>query len=600
VGAGWPVTRDQILVFMILGGMLGLFLWDRLRYDLVALLALLAAVVCGVIPANRAFDGFSNEVIALIAGALVVSAAIGRSGLVEAMIRLIAPHMRSPTAQVATLATLVALLSAFMKNIGALAIFLPIAIQLAERRRRSPSELLMPLAFASLIGGSMTLIGTSPNILISSIRRELEGAPFTMFAFTPVAAGTVLAGLVFLALGWPLIPKRRAQTSPAARFRTEHYTAEARVPKGALIIGKSITDLPAAIEDGDCAVQAVIRDRHWRYFPAPDWTVAEGDILVLESDPHVLKKVIDRVGLELVGRKPIGSGKGALNAEKTGTVEAVVTANSVMIGCSPADLSLRERYGVNLLAASRRGHKATTRLRHLKFQAGDVVALQGDLDGMPDTLARLGCLPLAPRDLQLGRPRQVVLPVVILAAATAATTTEIVPVAVAFVGAAVAVALCRVLTLREVYESIEWPILVLLGALIPVGEAVRHTGATDLIAGWLSGLAGSLPGGGVLALVMIMTMLVTPILHHAASVIVMGPIAASLAVQLGFHIDPFLIAVAIGANSDFLSPIGHQCNTLVMGPGGYRFGDYWRLGLPLSTIVVVVGVPLILFFWPLR
>jgi len=592
------MTTPQIVIFTILAAMLGLFLWDRLRYDLVALLALLAAVLGGVIPASKAFAGFSNEVVPLIAGALVVSAAIGKSGLIEDFVRRIAPYLRSPDLQVGALVAMVTALSAFMKNIGALAIFLPVAFQFAQRGKRSASEFLMPLSFGSLIGGLATLIGTSPNILISGLRRDLLGAPFTMFDFTPVGAGIAVCGALFLAFGWRLLPRgRKPQTSPEAQFSIEHYTAEARLPADSPMVGRIVGDLEA-LGDGELSVAAIIRENSRRYVPTAGWTLFENDILVLESDPHVLNSVIERAKLELVGSKELP--KETQLPDNLANVEAVITADSIMVGATPAQLHLRDRYGVNLLAMSRQGRRTTARLRRVRFKAGDVVVLQGDAHSMPDTLAALGCLPLAERNLRFGKPRQQVLSLVILAAAMIVSAFEILPVGVTFVAAATLVAVCRILTLREIYDAIEWPILVLLGALIPVGEAVRQTGATDLIAGWISSLAVLLPGFAALGLVMLITMLLTPILHHAAAVIVMGPVAAALAKQLGFHVDPFLMAVAVGAGSDFLSPIGHQCNTLVLGPGGYRFADYWRLGLPLSTIVLVVGVMLIIIVWPLR
>jgi di/tricarboxylate transporter len=592
------MTTPQIVIFVILAAMLGLFLWDRLRYDVVALLALLAAVLGGVIPADKAFTGFSNEVVPLIAGALVISAAIGKSGLVEVLVRRIAPYLRSPDLQVGALVVLATALSAFMKNIGALAIFLPVAFQVAQRNRRSVSEFLMPLSFGSLIGGLATLIGTSPNVLISGLRRELVGAPFGMFDFTPVGAGIAVCGVLFLAFGWRLLPRgRKPQISPEAQFSIEHYTAEARVPPDSPTVGRTVGDLEA-LGDGELGVAAIIRDNSRRYVPTAGWTLLENDILVLESDPHLLNSVVEQAELELVGNKALP--KEARLIDNLANVEAVITANSVMVRATPAQLHLRDRYGVNLLAVSRQGRRITARLRSIRFQPGDVVVLQGDAHSMPDTLAALGCLPLAERNLRFGKPRQQVLSLGILIAAMGVSALEILPVGITFVAAATLVALFRILTMREIYEAIEWPILVLLGALIPVGEAVRHTGATDLIAHWISTLAALLPGFGALGLIMLITMLLTPILHHAAAVIVMGPVAAALAGQLGFNIDPFLMAVAVGAGSDFLSPIGHQCNTLVLGPGGYRFADYWRLGLPLSTIVLVVGVPLIMIVWPLR
>jgi di/tricarboxylate transporter len=229
-----------------------------------------------------------------------------------------------------------------------------------------------------------------------------------------------------------------------------------------------------------------------------------------------------------------------------------------------------------------------------------VLVLQGRFDRLPDALKALGILPLAERDMGLGRSRKRWVPLAILAAAMGAVASELAPVALAFFGAAVAILLVKSLSLREVYETVEWPIIILIGALIPISEAVRSTGASDLVAGWLSHVAGALPALGALALILVAAMAVTPFLNNAATVLMMAPIAASLAGKLGLSVDPFLMAVAVGAGCDFLTPFGHQCNTLVMGPGGYRFGDYWKFGLPLSILVVLAGVPLIAWIWKLN
>ena len=610
------MTTPQLLIFAILGGMLGLFVWDRLRYDMVALLALLASVATGVVPAAHAFSGFSNEVLPLIAAALVVSAAIAKSGVIEALLRRFIPALRSRNLQVGLLVGLVAVLSAFVKNIGALAIFIPVALQVATRSRRGASELLMPMAFGSLVGGLATLIGTSPNIIVSEIRREIEGAPFTMFDFTPVGAGLTLCGVLFLAFGWRLLPGgRRARRPPEALFRIEDYTSEVRVPAGSPMVGRTVGEFETLGEEA-VTVVAIVREEFRRTVPARDWRLQADDVLVVQSDPHLLERIVGEARLDLIGSQEIpaqaaaGSAPGASPAEpavdaavkpkQLDVVEAVVTERSIMVGASPVQLRLRERYGVNLLALSRRGGRVGARLRRSRFQPGDVVVLQGDAASLPDRLATLGCLPLAGRNLRLGQPRQVVLPLLLLAAAMLLAASGIVPAAIAFTAAAVLLAILGVLTLHEIYGAIEWPILILIGALIPVGEAVRTTGATDLIAAAILQIGAGLPDYATLALVMVVTMLASPLLHHAAAVIVMGPVAAAIANRIGCRIDPFLMAVAVGAGSDFLSPIGHQCNTLVLGPGGYRFGDYWRLGLPLSTLVVIVGVPLIVVFWPLH
>jgi len=592
------VTLDQALAFAIVIGMMGLFAWGRLRYDLVALLALLAAVAVGIVPPDQAFTGFGNDILVIVATALLVSAAVSRSGVVDTVLRRVSPHLRSPTTQVLGLVATVTLLSAFVKNIGALAMLIPVALQLARRTGTSPSCLLMPMAFGSLLGGMMTLIGTSPNIIVSQMREQIAGEPFEMFDFFPVGLGLSAAGVVLLAFTYRLLPtSRRGAASMDAAFNIEGYTAEARVPPESPFVGRTVAELEA-LGEGDVEVSTIIRERFRRYTPSDNWTLNADDVLLLEGDPSAIERVVGQSRLKLAAEEDDPTTRDT-KRENVGVVEAVVRSDSPLVGRSAAQLSLSQRFQIRVLAVSRSGERVAHRLRSLKFRPGDVVVLKGDLEQLPDTLAELRCLPLAGRDLRLGRGGQSYVPVAVLAAAMVLVAVDVVPVAIAFFGAAVVLLLCRALTLREAYEVIDWPILVLLGALIPVSEAIRTTGGTELIASWLSLATGPMPPLGALASIMIVAMLVTPFLNNAATVLVMAPIAASLAATLDLAPDPFLMAVAVGAACDFLTPIGHQSNTLVMGPGGYRFGDYWRLGLPLSIVVVLVGVPLIAFVWPL-
>lgn len=592
------MTLPQTLAFAILGATIALFIWGRLRYDLVAALALLVSVVVGIVPAEEAFTGFSDQIVIIVASALVVSAAVARSGIVEYIIAPLAPLMRTTTMQIAILGGAVTILSAFMKNIGALAIFIPIAIQIARRNERSPSAVLMPLAFGSLLGGLMTLIGTSPNIIVARVRSEIVGEPFGMFDFMPVGAVLAAAGLAFLVLGYRLLPKgKRGRPPPEELFEVEDYFSEVQVPKGSAVVDKSVAEMEK-LGGGSVTIAAVIREKYRRYVPAPDWTILEGDVLVLEGDPHSLQRLIARAKLDLIGTKEIEGER--IDPEEIATVEAVVMGDSRMVGRSLPEMQLRARHHVNLLAVSRRDDRAPARLRRVRFRPGDVVVLQGAEEPVRDAMANLGLLPLAARNVQLGVRRRAFVPAAVLAVAMILIAAHIVPVTIGFFGAAVLLVLLRSITLREVYDTVEWPIIVLLGALIPVSDALRTTGGTELIAGWLSAAGGLVPPAGALAIIMVAAMMVTPFLNNAATVLVMGPVAASLAAQLGLGVDAFLMAVAIGAACDFLTPIGHQCNTLVMGPGGYRFGDYWRLGLPLSCLVVVVGVPMIMLVWPLQ
>jgi di/tricarboxylate transporter len=541
-------TLDQAIVFAILAGMVALFAWDRLRYDLVALLGLLAAMAAGIVPADRAFAGFGDQVVVIVASVLVLSAAVGRSGVIGRAIRRLEPRLRTTGARVAALTTGVTVLSALMKNIGALAIFLPIAVQVGRRGGTPPSALLMPMAFGSLVGGLVTLVGTSPNILVARARAELTGEPFGMFDFAPVGLGVAGAALAFLAVGWRLLPTgRRGQAPPSAAFEVEPYLSEAWLPETSPLVGRTVAELEAR-GGGEVVVAAIVREGGHRYVPAGHWTLFAGDLLVLRSDPHALGRIVAEARLRLGGG---GGGEAspakAAPAGDLDVVEAVVMPGSMLVGCSPEELRLREAHGVNLLAIARRGQGIATRLRQLRFQASDVLVLQGGAEGMPEALRGLGCLPLVDRATGLGQPRQDYLPLVLLALAMTAVASGLVPVAAAFFGAAVLAVLLGVLTLREAYEALDLPILVLLACLIPISDAVGRTGGADLVAGGLAAAAGALPPTGAVGLVLVAAMALTPFLNNAATALIMAPVAAGLAARLGLDADPFLMAVAVGA-----------------------------------------------------
>jgi di/tricarboxylate transporter len=591
------VDLQQALAFAIVAGMMGLFVWGRIRYDMVAALALLAAVLTGIVPAKEAFTGFSDDIVIIVGSALLVSAAVSKSGVMEAALNRVAPFMRTAQIQVVVLVLAVTVLSAFVKNIGALALMIPVAFQMARRTGTSPSNLLMPMAFGSLLGGLVTLVGTSPNIIVSRVREEMTGEPFGMFDFTPVGLGIAAVGVAFLAFGYRLIPGgRRAAASLDEAVDIKDYVTEAKVPKTSELVGQTVADIHRLAE-AEVRVASIIRANDRSAKPLPDAVIRENDTVMLEGDPAALERAVARAGFKLTrDDREIATDEAT---DEIGVIEAVVGPRSLLVDQSAERLQLYQRHGVNLLAVSRRGQRFTERLRTITLRSGDVVVLQGNLKRLPETLRELGALPLAGRDIRLGVSRRSLIPIGVLGAAMALVAFDVLPITIAFFGAAVLLVMLGSLSLREAYETIEWPLLVMLGALIPVSEAIRTTGGTELIAGWLSQLSQMLPATGALVLVMVAAMAVTPFLNNAATVLVMAPIAASLATQLNYRPDAFLMAVAVGAACDFLTPIGHQCNTLVMGPGGYRFGDYWRLGLPLSIMVVLVGTPLILLVWPL-
>ncbi|ODT74999.1 MAG: permease [Pelagibacterium sp. SCN 64-44] len=588
------MTMPQMLAFLVIAGMMAAFMIGRWRYDIVAVCALLLSMLVGIVPAEAAFSGFSNDIVIIVGSALVVSAAVARSGIMELVIRRYAPNISGPRAQLILLVTIVTILSAFVKNIGALAIMMPIAFQMARRSGVSPSMFLMPMAFGSLLGGLMTQIGTSPNIIVSGVRRELTGTAFTMFDFTPVGALLAVVGIVFLALFYWLLPQReREQSGMDKAIEIKNYTTEARVLPESGAVGKMVGELQAAA-DGAAMVTGIVSASGQRRTPLPDATLRAGDILLIEGDPEALDKMVSQSGLSFSERRGVASRDSA----DIGVIEAIIGESSGLIGASAQELTLFDRTGLNLLAISRRDQRFTERLGQIKFQNGDVILLQGHLRRIPELLREWDCLPLVERGIKLGSVRNGLVPLVILLAAMAATALGFVPVAPAFFTAAALMVLFGALPLREVYGQIDAPILIMLACLIPVSESLQATGATDVVATWLTATAQTLPGWAALGLIMLAAMAVTPFLNNAATVLVMAPIAAAFATGLGYSPEAFLMAVAIGAGCDFLTPIGHQCNTLVMVPGGYRFGDYWRLGLPLSIIVVIVAVPALMIVWP--
>ncbi len=589
------MTTQQALSFAVLAGAMALFIHGRLRYDLVAVLALLASVAVGVVPPDKAFTGFGDDIVIIVGGALVVSAAVARSGAMEAAMARLVPSVSSVRLQMFALVGTVTLLSAFVKNIGALAMMIPIAFRMAKQSHTSPSAFLMPMAFGSLLGGLMTQVGTSPNIIVSRVRGEMTGEPFSMFDFTPVGLGLAAAGLIFLVLGHRLVPVRRvAAKGLDEAIEIADYTTEARVMPGSEMVGKTVLDLTASTPA--VSVVGIVRAQAKRTTPLPDAVLRGDDILLLKGEPEALEEVVSRAGLELEGsHRQTEPGEAG---DEIGSIEAVIGPDSLLVGGSAGRMTLHERFNVNLLAVSRSGERITERLRDVVLRPGDVIVLHGNLARLPGKLRELRCLPLAERPIRLGNVRRGIIPIAVLGAAMVLTAVGLVPVAVAFFAAAAFVILLGALPLREAYEAVDWPILIMLGSLIPVSEAIRTTGGTDLIAGWLSHAGAVLPASGALALIMVAAMAVTPFLNNAATVLVMAPIAATFAERLTLRPDAFLMAVAVGAACDFLTPIGHQCNTLVMGPGGYRFGDYWRLGAPLSALVVLLGVPLIMVVWP--
>jgi di/tricarboxylate transporter len=610
------MTFEQTTLVVIFGVALALFVSERVRYDLVALGALLAAVLLGIVEPGAAFSGFANDAVITVAAVLVMSNALARSGAVDAVTAPLLGVARHPLALLAGLCVIGAVLSSFMNNVGALALLMPIALAGARRGGYSAGRLLMPLSFSTLLGGTTTLIGTPPNLLVADVAERLRGEAFAMFDFAPVGAAITLAGIVFIvAIGWRLLPRdREGARSPAELFDIGHYVTEARLPPKSRLIGKTIRELEDSSGDAAAVLGLVHGDTRLR--PSAYYVLQEGDVLLLQAETEALQELVKTGQVELVAAAPneaadLPSAEASVPVPDAGTdaaaprpprqvldtVEAVVTPTSWVQGSTARALRLRARYDANLLALSRRGRPITTRLRDVPLAAGDVLLLEGPAADLSDIVVKLGCLPLADRKLELS-PRRVLVPFAVLAGAVALVLTGVASAALAFVLGASAMVALKFMPARDVYTTIEWPVIVLMAALIPVGAALETTGTAGLAADALVSLAGSLPPHAMLGIVLVATMALTPLLNNAATVLVMAPIAHGVAENIGVDSGAFLMAVAIGASCDFVTPFGHQNNTLILGPGGYRFTDFWKLGLPMDAIVLAVAVPLLPIVFP--
>lgn len=609
------MNQDQLLLLGVLVATVAMFLWGRWRHDMVAAAALLACVLGGLVPTDVAFAGFGHPAVITVACVLVLSQALQNTGAVDALTRQVVPTKAGPTLTIAALTGLAAVLSGFMNNVGALALLMPVALQVAKRLDLPPGKALMPLAFGSILGGMTTLIGTPPNLIVSGFRVEAGLKSYGMFDFTPVGLAVAGAGVLFVALvGWRLVPARRQASIEG--FETEAYLTEARVTEGSKADGRTLRQIESALDESGAQVVGLVRNDVRVTAPNPGRMVRAGDILVIEADAEALSGVLANLGLKLEEAKAPGEDAGTeaeARAVEQGTerkdeppksdeivlVELAVLPQSTLVGRSASDLLLRTRFGVNLLAVSRQGHRSIARLRTIDFAAGDVLLMQGPPEAVAEFSAASGCLPLAQRELRIPDKGRAVTASLIMLLAVGGAAFGLVPAAISFAAGVLASMALRTVSLRAVYEAVDWPVIVLLGALIPVAGAMASTGTADLVARLM--LEHVAQGDAVLALVaiMVVTMTLSDLMNNAATAAVMCPIAIGTAGQLGVSPDPFLMSVAVAASCAFLTPIGHQNNTLILGPGGFRFGDFWRLGLPLEVLVLAVSIPMLLLVWPL-
>lgn len=588
------MTTDQAILFALFGGVFGLLLWGRFRYDLVAFTALMLGVVLGVVPTQEAFSGFGHPATLVVALVLVVSAGLVRSGAVYLITRTLVDSTRSLGAHIAIMGGIGGVLSAFMNNVAALALLMPVDMATAKKAGRAPGLSLMPLSFATILGGMVTLIGTPPNIIIASIREESLGAPFKMFDFAPVGGLAALAGLAFVALiGWRLIPQAEgAAEDPTGAV----YVSELTVPEGAKIVGQRLQDLDAQAEKTDVALVGLVRSGKRLFGLQRRGEIQAGDALVVEAEPQALDEFRAALSLRVAPEQREDRMRAA--GEGLSQIEVVVPEGARIEGKTALSVGLNWRQGAVLMGIHRTGARVRRQVRKTEIRAGDILLLLVPQGREAHVTDWLGCLPLADRGLAVTEDRKVWLGIGLFAAAVLAASLGLLYLPVALGLVVVGFVLTKILPLAEIYDHIEWPVVVLLGSMIPLGAALETAGGTELIATALVGATDGLPAWAILTVLIVVTMTLSDVLNNTATTIVAAPVGIEMARSLGVSPDPFLMAVAVAASCAFLTPIGHKNNTLVLGPGGYRFGDYWRTGLPLEVIIVAVSIPAILVFWP--
>ncbi|MBE0450821.1 MAG: anion permease [Clostridia bacterium] len=592
---------QQIIVFSVIAIAMLLFIDGRIRYDFVALLGMLVLVVTGVIIPENAFLGFSHPAVITVAAVLVISSALIKTGAIDHLVVLLNRGTKSNSMKLIGLMLVTAVISGFMNNVGALALIMPIAISVAKDSKIAPSNFLMPIAFASLLGGMMTEIGTPPNLIISIYRTEAGMEPFAFFDFTPVGIVMVIIGIIYMAMiGWRMIPHRLSNDNEQL-FHIDEYLSEVLVSRNCKMIGKSLREF-YTVYKLDINVIGIIRNGRKIIAPLANEQLVIDDVLILKAVPTELTDLVEKTGMTLKGSKLDEMDLGEkFNIKELALVEVVLRGESPLIGRNAVEAQLRNRFNVNLVAVSRKGTSSIRRLKAFKFRPGDILLIQVPESMLHDTYSKLRCLPLAERGVSINTDkskRNQYIALGIFATSITLTTFGLLPVQIAFMIAALLMVLFDIITAREFYDAIEWPTIIMLGAFLPVGSALQSSGSSDTIANFLVQFSLNNSPGFTIAALMTLTMVLTNLINNAAAAVLMAPIALSLSAFMGVSPDPFLMSVCVASSSAFLTPIGHQSNMLVMGPGGYQFRDYWKVGLPLSILIIVVGTPLILLVWP--
>ena len=632
------MTIDQIAIFCIIIFTFSLFIWGKFRYDIVSIISLSTLFITDlflggeksnlILNSSNLFIGFGHPAVITVALVLIISQALRNSGVVDFISRKISILSHNQLTHIASLSGVATICSAIMNNVGALALMLPVALKTATKQNRSPSIILMPLAFASILGGMITMIGTPPNIIIAAFRKTYQTnlkieamqnsdsqaaqyfneqninienfipSSFGMLDFSPVGLLIAFFGVIFITfIGWRLIPKTsHKKPNSGSNFSIDDYVTEIRIPENCKLINMKIKDIEKYTENRLEIFGYIDKNEKFSILQN-NTSIKAGDRFLVKADPVDLKLMMDEYSIRLT--KKMRQRIDKLKDENTIFKEVVVTPDSPLLNRTRQYLRRKTSNSLVLMAVARQDKPIHKRLDKIVFSIGDVLLLQGNSDNLKDSIHSLQLLPLEQRDIEIGLFSKVALSLLIFFSSIILSIVGIIPTTLSFIIAILLYIFTGILPVRQLYDKIDWPIIVLLGSMIPVSNALETTGTSQLLANNMVTMTQSLPHWLILALIMVITMCLSDIINNAATALIMAPIASGIAISLGVNIDPFLMAVAVGASCAFLTPIGHQCNALILGPGGYKFSDYWKMGLPLEILIVIIGTPLILYFWPL-
>lgn len=591
------MTPEIALLLAILGVALVLFSTERVPADVTALGVMLAIAVTGLLPPDQAFAGFGSETVLMILGLLILTAALLRTGVVDIVGRAIVRRGGTDPLRMVILVTIsVTVLSAFISNTAAAAFFLPIVMGVALRARVSPSRLLLPMAFGSILSSSVTLISTSTNIVVSGVMTDYGLSPIGMFELAPVGLPIAVVGLLYvLTVGRWLMPERGEGENLAEAFGLGPYLSEVLILPDSNLIGKSLEESGLG-RDLDLTVLRIVRDKVHHLAPRANTRLRADDVLLVEGKREAILEVKDTGGVDI--KADVKLSDPDLKAEDARLVEAIILSGSPLIGRRLKGFGLRERYGLQVLAIHRHDETLRDKVSEVRMRLGDVLLIQGHRDQITQLEVGKMFRILGAVDEPRLRPRQAQIAVLIFVGALAVATFDVLPLPVAVLVGAVLVFATRCITPEEAYREVEWKVLILIGSMLSVGAAMETTGTAELLASWIVGAVGSAGPIWLLTGFFILTILLTQPMSNQAAAIVVVPLAIQTAVQLGVNPRTFAMMVAVAASCSFLTPLEPAC-LMVYGPGRYRFFDFFKVGALLTVLIYLIAILLVPRVWPL-